>query len=121
MRESGRSLGSSTFDSQKPSLLCSFCSRCRHVVLGRDLDLERQSSHKGSMNSIESSILSELENLDRAVKSMSTANPKPNLIPIFEELDRLLEGLGPDGDPQLKHFLEGKSYQKAMLYLSRRR
>ena len=73
------------------------------------------------MNSIESSILDQLENLDRSVKSMATAQPKPNLIPIFEELDRLADALGPEGDPQLKHFLEGKSYQKAMLYLSRRR
>ena len=42
---------------------------------------------------------------------------RPPLIPHFKNLDRLLAE-APDGlDPRLRHFLEGKSYQKAMAYL----
>ncbi len=42
---------------------------------------------------------------------------RPPLIPHFKNLDRLLAS-APDGfDPRLRHFLEGKSYQKAMAYL----
>jgi hypothetical protein len=72
------------------------------------------------MNETESEILSNLRDLDRLVLSMKTANPKPNLLPIFERLETLTARLGPDADPSLLHYLHKKSYEKARLYLEGR-
>ena len=69
------------------------------------------------MNETEREILSALDDLDRMVKSMKTANPKPNLLPVFEKLDSLTSRLGPQGDPSLLHYLHKKSYEKARLFL----
>jgi hypothetical protein len=72
------------------------------------------------MNETEREILSTLNELDRLVQSMKTADPKPSLLPIFERLDRLTSRLGPQADPSLLHYLHKKSYEKARLYLEGR-
>ena len=72
------------------------------------------------MNETEREILSTLKDLDEKVRSMKTANPKPNLLPVFEKLDGLTARLGPGGDPSLLHYLHKKSYEKALLYLEGR-
>lgn len=72
------------------------------------------------MNETEREILSTLKDLDEKVRSMKTANPKPNLLPVFEKLDGLTAQLGPGGDPSLLHYLHKKSYEKALLYLQGR-
>jgi hypothetical protein len=36
---------------------------------------------------------------------------------ISEKIDRLQESLPPSADPRLKHFLDRKSYDKALQYL----
>lgn len=72
------------------------------------------------MNEIEQEILSNLRELDRLARMMKSAQPKPNLLPVFEKLDSLTQKLGPQGDPSLLHYLHKKSYEKARLYLQGR-
>ena len=72
------------------------------------------------MNSIEQSILQVLIDLDNAVKIMPAAQPKPNLLPIFERLDALAHQLPRDANPELLHYLNRKSYEKARLLLQGR-
>jgi hypothetical protein len=73
------------------------------------------------MNSpVEKEILASLLQLDAAVKTMPTANPKPNLLPIFSRLDELTHQLPRDTDPTLLHYLHKKSYEKARLFLQGR-
>jgi hypothetical protein len=73
------------------------------------------------MNSaVETQILAALVQLDNAVKSMPTANPKPNLLLHFAQLDELTRQLPRDTDPTLLHYLHKKSYEKARLFLQGR-
>ena len=65
------------------------------------------------MSPTENDILQTLIALDQAVKSMPTADPKPDLLPMFQRLDQLANELPPGTDPQLLHYLERKSYEKA--------
>ncbi len=72
------------------------------------------------MTATEQTIWQALVELDQAVKSMPAANPKPNLLPIFNRLDQLARELPPQTDPQLLHYLQKKSYEKARLFLEGR-
>ena len=72
------------------------------------------------MTATEQTILQTLVELDRQVKSMPTANPKPNLIPLFNQLDELTGQLPPQTAPELLHYLRKKSYEKARLFLEGR-
>lgn len=65
-------------------------------------------------------MLNALLDLDRAVKAMPAASPKPNLMPIFNRIDDLTRQLPRDTDPALLHYLHKKSYEKARLYLQGR-
>jgi len=65
-------------------------------------------------------ILAALVELDKAVKTMPTANPKPNLLPLFARIDELTHQLPRDADPTLLHYLHKKSYEKARLFLQDR-
>jgi hypothetical protein len=65
------------------------------------------------MNEIEEQILGALKALDGAVKTRPTANPKPNLLPLFARIDELAQQLPRSTDPELVHFLQRKSYEKA--------
>jgi hypothetical protein len=69
---------------------------------------------------LEENLLDALVELENAVKSMPTANPKPNLLPIFSRIDELTKQLPRDADPQLLHYLHKKSYEKARLWLQDR-
>ncbi len=69
----------------------------------------------------ENAILLALGELDSAVKSMPTANPRPNLLPLFSRLDNLSEQLPPHAAPDLLHYLRKKSYEKARLWLEGRK
>ncbi len=69
---------------------------------------------------VEEKLLSSLVELEAAVKSMPTANPKPNLLPLFAHLDELTKQLPRNADPQLLHYLHKKSYEKARLWLAGR-
>ena len=69
---------------------------------------------------MEKSLLDSLIELDNSVKSMPTANPKPNLLPLFSRIDELTKQLPRDADPTLLHYLHKKSYEKARLFLQDR-
>ena len=51
---------------------------------------------------------------------MPTANPKPDLLPLFSRIDGLTLRLPKDADPTLLHYLHRKSYEKARLWLEGR-
>jgi len=72
------------------------------------------------MNDTERAILRALVELDTAVKSMPTVNPKPNLLPLFTRLDELTRQLPKNASPDLLHYLHKKSYEKARLWLEGR-
>jgi len=72
------------------------------------------------MTETESAILQGLLELERAVASMPSASPKPNLLPLFTRLDDLTRQLPRDADPSLLHYLHKKSYEKARLFLQGR-
>lgn len=73
------------------------------------------------MNSpVEKDLLTALAQLAETVKSMPTANPKPDLMPLFTRLDELTKQLPRDADPTLLHYLHKKSYEKARLFLEGR-
>ena len=72
------------------------------------------------MTGTEKEILTSLAELDRAVQSLRTANPKPDLQAIFNRLERLTDELPPNADPSLLHYLHKKSYEKARLFLEGR-
>jgi hypothetical protein len=72
------------------------------------------------MTEVEKEILESLKGLQSAASAMRTANPKPNLGPIFQRLDELALQLPKGSDPQLRHYLQNKSYEKALLLLEGR-
>ena len=72
------------------------------------------------MTETENTILQALLELETAVQSIPTANPKPNLLPLFTRLDELAGRLPRDTDPSLLHYLHKKSYEKARLLLQGR-
>jgi len=72
------------------------------------------------MSDTERAILQALVELDTAVKSLPTANPKPNLLPMFARLDELTRQLPSNASPNLLHYLHKKSYEKARLWLEGR-
>ena len=72
------------------------------------------------MTELEKHILQSLLDLEQAVASMPTANPKPNLLPLFSRLDELTSKLPRGTDPGLVHYLHKKSYEKARLFLQGR-
>jgi len=72
------------------------------------------------MTDTERAILQTLVELDAAVKSMPTARPKPDLLPLFARLDQLARELPPGTAPDLAHYLHRKSYEKARLWLEGR-
>ena len=72
------------------------------------------------MNDTERAILKTLAALEAAVKSIPTANPKPDLKPLFAKLDELASQLPEATPPDLLHYLRRKSYEKARLFLEGR-
>ncbi len=72
------------------------------------------------MTQTETDILNALLELEAAVASMRTANPKPDLLLLFARIDTLASRLPESTDPTLLHYLRKKSYEKARLYLQGR-
>ncbi|HEY0455015.1 MAG TPA: hypothetical protein VGE41_01470 [Verrucomicrobiae bacterium] len=72
------------------------------------------------MTPLETELLTALRDLETAVQSMRTAEPKPNLASHFAKLDELTKQLPPQTDPALLHYMHKKSYQKARLFLEGR-
>lgn len=72
------------------------------------------------MTEIERELLDTLVELERLAAEMPSKNPKPDLKPIFARVEDLAKKLPPGTDPQLLHFLQRKSYQKARAFLQER-
>ena len=72
------------------------------------------------MTQLEQTILTALVELENVVKTMATADPKPDLKPLFRRLDKLTGELPRNVDPSLLHYLHKKSYAKARLFLEGR-
>jgi hypothetical protein len=72
------------------------------------------------MTDTERDILKTLAELEAAARSMRTADPKPDLRPLFARLDELTNRLPKDTEPDLLHYLHRKSYEKARLWLQGR-
>jgi hypothetical protein len=69
---------------------------------------------------VEQLLMDALDELDYAVKAMPAIEARPNLLLLFARIDELAEQLPPAADPQLRHFLQRKSYEKARLFLEER-
>jgi hypothetical protein len=63
------------------------------------------------MTDVESQLLTALRELEAVVRSRT--EPRPSLLPLFERIEGLAATLPAKGDPELRHFLERKSYEKA--------
>ncbi len=72
------------------------------------------------MTPTERDILTALTELDAAVKTMPSANPKPNLLPLFQRIEDLANQLPRSTAPDLLHYLHKRSYEKARLWLEGR-
>ena len=72
------------------------------------------------MSDGEKQILQALLELEQKVQSMPTANPKPNLVPLFSRIDELARQLPRNTPPTLLHYLQKKSYEKARHFLEGR-
>jgi len=69
------------------------------------------------MNATEQAVLAALLELDAAAKRMAGTGSKPALAPLLARLDRLAVELPPGSDPELRHFLQQRSYEKALIQL----
>jgi hypothetical protein len=69
---------------------------------------------------VEQQLLDALAELDNAIKAMPDIKAKPNLLLLFTRIDELAGQLPPTADPELRHFLQRKSYEKARLLLQER-
>ena len=69
------------------------------------------------MTSTERSLLEKLVELEQTIKAMPSAEPKPNLLPLFTAIDELAAELPVQREPTLRHYLQKRSYEKARLYL----
>lgn len=63
-----------------------------------------------------------LEHYFEAIALQKTADQskRPPLRPHFEKLDQLAAELPPQADPQLRHYMKQKSYEKALNFVSGR-
>lgn len=69
------------------------------------------------MTATEQSVLEALLELERAAAAVPAGAPRPNLLPILERLDHLTDTLPLETAPDLRHYLQRKSYEKARLFL----
>lgn len=66
---------------------------------------------------VEQQVLNALIQLDATVRQFPKTHPRPDLLPLFAQIDALTAQLPPTTDPALLHYLHKKSYEKARLYL----
>jgi hypothetical protein len=65
----------------------------------------------------ERQLLAGLVELDGAVKALAPNRSKPDLLPLFARIDALAAQLPRSTAPDLLHYLQKKSYEKARLWL----
>jgi hypothetical protein len=73
------------------------------------------------MTQLEKQIHEALVALDRAVKSLAGSEKPPDLLPLLTRIDELSLQLPACSDPQLVHFLQRRSFEKALLWLEGRK
>lgn len=72
------------------------------------------------MTDVEHNLLRKLVELEQTVAALPAADPKPDLRPLFAQIDELSGQLPPPTDPVLLHYLQKRSYQKARRFLEGR-
>ncbi len=72
------------------------------------------------MTKLEHDLLERLHELEDAVKALPTANPKPNLLPLFRRIKEVADQLPRSTAPDLLHYLHKQSYEKARQWLEGR-
>jgi hypothetical protein len=72
------------------------------------------------MTGTEQLLLDTLLELENAVKSIRSANTKPDLLSLFGRIDALTKELPHETDPTFRHYLQKRSYEKARLWLQGR-
>lgn len=72
------------------------------------------------MTENEKNILEALNELDATVKTFSTTNPKPDLLSLFAKIESLARELPRSTAPDLLHYMQKKSYEKARMWLQGR-
>ena len=73
------------------------------------------------MTQLEQELHAALLDLDAAVKRMAATKTPVDLMPLFNRIDELGAKLPPGTDPQLVHFIQRKSFEKATLWLEGRK
>lgn len=68
------------------------------------------------MNELEEQLLATLNELEERVRTLAFTPAKPDLLPLFTRIDDLAAQLPPT-DPELRHYLQKKSYAKAREHL----
>ncbi len=89
----------------------------RLTLVSIDPNAHRMST---STSGIEHELLQALLALEATVAALASAQPKPDLLPLFQKLDDLTRRLPTSTDPTLLHYLHKKSYEKARLFLQGR-
>jgi len=69
------------------------------------------------MTELETQIWDALMELEQGVAAMKTANPKPNLVPLFNRLTEFSKQLPRATHGRLIEFLVNGSYERAKLWL----
>lgn len=72
------------------------------------------------MTQTERKILNTLLELEQSARLMASSQSQPALRLLFARLDKLASQLPADAPPELLHYLQRKSYQKARAFLQQR-
>lgn len=73
------------------------------------------------MTQLETELHQALLDLDGAVKRMAATRAPVDLLPLFVRIDELGARLPAGTDPQLVHFIQRKSFEKAAFWLEGRK
>lgn len=72
------------------------------------------------MTATETALLHALLELENTVKSRPPGNARSDLAALLARVDELARAALPEADPDLRHYLQKKSYEKARLWLEGR-
>lgn len=69
------------------------------------------------MTETEQAILELLVELETRAKGAASETPKQSVLPLITRLDEFAAQLPAETDPELRHFLQRRSYEKARMHL----
>lgn len=84
------------------------------------MEMRAANRYSVSMTELERNILTALTDLEAAVRTMSAVRSKPDLMPLFRRIEELAGQLPRGTAPDLLHYLNRKSYEKARQWLEGR-